>query len=520
MKSIKLLCAATIAGLLSTPCYSAANDSSGVYAIWANERNYDLDFVKGGQVVVHWKTLQTGPNAFDFTVLDDKLKSMKDHGVKTTIQIMGNNKPDFLFNKVPYYPDALSHQVKDAKGTLMYWHPYHLDQFKKLLQATADHVANSKFKSIITGIRMNYNRVGTEHGLNTTEAPALNKWIVPNGVSFVPTMTSTEYKTYKSQVEKVYFEEFAPLMTVLVREHKKYSSRVVNGLQAGKAGIYQTGSEMEPRFKADEESRYGPFLKYCRTGIAKYCYSEPWAASDGSRGGGVDQRWSTYAQHNYWRALIDLHTGVSAVAMYGEDLDRHGKTEYMKTFNFVNKYAGFHNLPKRSPGAWIAFREGEFLQGDYTFLMSRSSGDANFVGLDLRDDGKWALGDQNSRYAAWARKLSAGSTATVAADQEFVTSMSGQTKKVSVTYLDRGNGKMTVTAFGKSFTQNVGNSSDWKTATFTVTGGNNSNSVSVKAVDSDLTLHMVEINRQGGATATETELAPPSPPAAIQVDAS
>ena len=500
---------------LSMPCFSAANQTSGVYAIWTDEDNYDLDWVKGGQVFVHWRFIQNGHNDFDFSNLDKKLEEMYKHGIKTTIQIEGNAKPDFLFDKVPYYPKALSHQVKDSKGTLMYWHPYHIDQFKNLLIACANHLKNSKYKDIIMGIRLNYNRVGSEHSLSSSTAPALSEWVIPKGVTYTPWLNSSEHRTYKTVIEEVYFEHFGPLMTVLVREDDWYNDRIVSALKSGIAGVYQTGSEMEPRYRSDEEVRYGPFLKYCRTGIAKICYAEPWAASDGTRGGGTDPRWSSYAQHNYWRSLVDLHVGVSAVSYYGEDLERRNDPEYMQTFNFVNKYAGFHAKPYASPGAWIAFREGDFLKGDYTFLMSRTSGDGNFVGLDTRYDGKWALGEECSRYSAWARKLLKGNTVTVELDKDFNNSLSGKKKVINVTYLDRGNGSMSISAFGRNSQLDIGNSSSWKTVTFTTEADNNSANISITANGADLVLHMIEVTR--GQTTASTTNARPNPPGSIEI---
>jgi hypothetical protein len=498
----------------SAHCVAGATDDSGIYAIWTNAENYDLDFVKAGQVIVQWKWIQKGHNDYDFTSLDTRLQAMLDQGarvgrnIKTTIQINGNYKPDFLFDEIPYHPSKLKTQVKDEMGTLMYWHPYHIDQYSNLLAALAQHISTSNYKDIIVGIRLNYNRIGTEHSLSSSAMPPLSEWVIPQGMSTsdIPSINGTESRTYKSVIERTYLDNFAPLFTVLVRNSDSYSSQIIDAFYDGSAGVFQTGSEMEPRYRGDEEDRYGPFLAYCRTGIAQFCYAEPWAASDGTHGTATDERWSTYAQHHYWRLLIDLHGGVSAFAVYGEDLARHTNPEYMKSFDFVNKYAGFHAKPGQSPGAWIAFREGAFLKGDYNFLMSRVSDDTNFVGLDLRNDGAWALGDQSVRYSAWARRLSAGHTVTVAMDQEFVSSMSGQNKEVTITYLDRGNGSMDVSAFGRQFSLSVGNSHKWKTTVFSVNGGSDVANITVSAIGSDLTLHMVEVNRLQDVTPASPEI--------------
>ena len=55
---------------------------------------------------------------------------------------------------------------------------------------------------------------------------------------------------------------------------------------------------------------------------------------------------------NYWRCLMELHKGVSYVAVKGWAVRASRKNpEYRPAFEFVNRYAGFHAAPAESPVA-------------------------------------------------------------------------------------------------------------------------------------------------------------------------
>ena len=71
---------------------------------------------------------------YNFTRIDEMLADLESRGLLTTIQINGNRKPDWVFEKVPYVDERLSHQVASLRGTLMYWHETHRDAYCGMLR--------------------------------------------------------------------------------------------------------------------------------------------------------------------------------------------------------------------------------------------------------------------------------------------------------------------------------------------------------------------------------------------------
>ncbi|MCB1124269.1 MAG: beta-galactosidase, partial [Verrucomicrobiae bacterium] len=112
-----------------------AHPHHGLYAIWYSGQPevLDLPYIVGGQVVRQWADLAPAPGQFDFSPLDEELSRLHARGYPATIQINGNQKPAWSFSRVPYHPEHISHQVGDAPGTLMYWHPAHRQAYHALL---------------------------------------------------------------------------------------------------------------------------------------------------------------------------------------------------------------------------------------------------------------------------------------------------------------------------------------------------------------------------------------------------
>ncbi|MBC8872824.1 MAG: beta-galactosidase [Planctomycetes bacterium] len=122
----------------------------------------------GGQIVLQWRDVEPAEGRYDFSQIDRMLADLEGRGLSTTIQINGNRKPDWLFQKVPYVKERLSHQVASRQGTLMYWHDTHRDAYCVTLRALGDHLSRSTHRETILGLRMNFNAFGTEH----TSVPA------------------------------------------------------------------------------------------------------------------------------------------------------------------------------------------------------------------------------------------------------------------------------------------------------------------------------------------------------------
>jgi hypothetical protein len=263
---------------------------------------------------------------------------------------------------------------------------------------------------------------------------------------------------------------------------------------------------MEPRKGCS--GQYEQFLADCRTGKT-LAYAEPWASAWGDHGGKSDPRWCSPPQWNYWRLLCDLHCGVSFIACYANDLEvaRSGryragkdtvveaalfKDEFNAAFRFAARYAGYHASPQVSPGAWVAFREGDTLTGDYTFLMHRQPDHTREVKKS---------GPDAQRFGAWARLLPRDQTMQLVLDPAFAASLATQTAELRVTYLDRGTGSFDIQAASQTFHAQCSDSGRWKTITWELSrpvfGKTDSRAhISLRALGADLTLHMVEITRK------------------------
>jgi hypothetical protein len=210
---------------------------------------------------------------------------------------------------------------------------------------------------------------------------------------------------------------------------------------------------MEPQ--PSGEKQYRAFNDDCLTGKT-LAYAQPWASAWGHHGVKTAPRWCSPPQWNYWRLLCDLNCGVSFIAWYGNDLEvarsgryRYGKNstaeaanykdEFDAAFHFTATYAGYHASPQVAPGAWVAFREGDTLKGDYAFLMHRH--------LD-QSRGVKNAGPDGQRFGAWSRLLPRDQTMELELDDSFAASLATQAAELRVTYLDQGAGEFDVRAAG------------------------------------------------------------------------
>jgi hypothetical protein len=386
-------------------------------------------------------------------------------------------------------------QVNDSEGTLQYWHPTYRKAYLDLLAAYGQHLKKSPYRQAILGVRLNFNAVGTEHFDVPAEYQDPAKWITPRGVEPGPRWDRDQVDSYQKAVVRAFIANFRPEVRVFVRNNSlsrfRDDPKVMNLFETGQLGLFHTSSEMEPRGKGGE-NQYGTFLEFCRTGKT-LAYAEPWADGWGRHGGKTDPRWCPPHQFNYWRVLVDLNCGVSFIALYGADLAHADEPEFRAAFDFAHKYAGYHASPAVAPGAWVALREGDWLKGDYTFLMTR-----------LPDDESKPLtkaGPDDQRFGAWARVIPLGGRARFTIDPRFIASCRQQKLLARVVYLDDAKGKFAVEIGGNASPVAMKGSGRWQTAELPIDGarlaaGSQESQIELRP-KTDLTLHMVELCREG-----------------------
>lgn len=493
--------------------YQAAAPAAerGLYAIWAGNKPalLDLPFVHGGQAVVQWAWLEPAPGEYDWSRLDAILQALHERRSPGTVQVNGNLKPAWLYERVPSRPDKLSIQIGDDQGTLMYWHPNHRKAYTDFIAAYGRHIAESPYHDAVLGVRLNFNALGTEHMHLKPPDRDPAKWTFPPGVEPGPAYDASTVPTYQRAVVDAFVQAFRPHTRVFVRNNIEDDLRQTYATEFASGDLcwFHTSSELEPRY----EAQYRTFLDWCRSGKT-VAYAESWADAWGAHGI-RDPRWCSPPQWNWWRLLIDLHCGVSFIAVYGNDLQvaldgtTQGKNketkpsyqaEFTAAFEFAAKYAGYHASPTQSPGAWVAFRSEQEnvnyqkplkdLTGDYTFLAGRVLPDQT-VPLRL-------AGPDDQRFGAWAVKLPAGEQLTVRLDEQFAASLQGRPAAISVTWLDEGAGNLTIAGGGATQTVARGGSGRWQTATVPLESAafEAARAVTVTA-EADLTLHMIEVTR-------------------------
>ena len=501
-RSLRAVLLAALPMALAVPAGAGPPKHRGLYAIWyyGKPQVLELPFITGGQAIVQWADVHPAEGRYDFSKLVARLKPLHEAGMPATVQINGNVKPAWLFEKVPHHPDKLGHQVADKRGTLMYWHPVHEKAYLDFLQACAKFLKTSPYGGTVLGVRLNFNALGTEHLGIPKDKRALKQWIVPKGADPGQEWTLRLGQAYRAKVVRTFVQHFPPQIRVFVRNNidEALQTEFRKEFETGKLSWFHTSTEAEPRSQGTER-QYQTFLKYCRTGKT-LAYAECWASAWGHHGGKTDPRWCSPPQWNYWRLLADLHCGVSFIAAYGSDLDvalrgtyqgkdvSSYKDEFREAFQFAAKYAGYHASPEDSPGAWVAFREGNFLKGDYTFLARR-----------LPDRSKEArnVGPDDQRYGAWARVLPKGETMRVVLDDRFAKSLSQRKAVVQITVLDDGDGTLTVRASGRELSVPLKNTGRWRTAALSLQAAawepDRSGAHLTVAADRDVHLHMVEV---------------------------
>ncbi|MFZ5833140.1 MAG: beta-galactosidase [Planctomycetota bacterium] len=488
----------TCAFLLTLPLAATAAEPEphplrGLYSIWAKPEQQSLPFLRGGQLMLQWADVQPAADKYDFSTLDKALAMAAANDRPITVQINGNQHPEFLFRQVPYVSEKLSVQVRDQRGTLQYWHPTYREAYLKFLAAYGQHVKNSPHTKGLLGVRLNFNAVGTEHMTVPKQYIDPASWTQPPGVSPGPKWTREVANEYKEAVIDAFVANLTPEVLVFVRnnavEELERNPKWQAMLDEGRLGLFHTSSEIEPH-SVGTERQYLAFLKYCRPGKT-LAYAESWADAWGRHGGGPDPRWCHPAQYNYWRLLVDLNCGVSFIAVYGNDLKHSNEPEFRAAFDFARKYAGYHASPSAAPGAWIALREGDYLKGDYTFLMDRLPGDESKA-VKL-------AGPEDQRYGAWARVVPAGGRMRLKLNETLAARLANEPAVLRVVYLDADRGKLDLQVGKQKFGLTLSGTGRWQLAELPIppdAAGAEAAMIELRP-ETDLTLHMIEVDLSG-----------------------
>jgi hypothetical protein len=234
----------------STEREATSGEGAGLYAVWAGARRelLDLPYVQGGQIVVQWADMESAQGVFDFTALDAQLRWMAASGHRATLQVNGNRKPAYLFQIVPHHPGQLGPQINDPMGTLMYWHPNHIQAYQALLKALSDHLQASPHAQAILGLRLNDNALGTEQLIVPARMRPLEQWVVPPGISQGPPWSERQAIAYRNTIVSTHLALFPGMRLFLRTDTDLALIESHHGAREGDSiGWFHTASEMEPR---------------------------------------------------------------------------------------------------------------------------------------------------------------------------------------------------------------------------------------------------------------------------------
>ena len=494
----------------------APHPDRGVYAIWyqnGREKFLDLPYIKGGQIYCQWAQVEPKEGQYDWSIMDKQLKLLHDRNMKGTWQINGNLKPDWMFEKIPYFPKRLG-QVENKQGTLMYWHPDFIAAYKRFLRAQADYIRQSPYRDAVLAVRMNFAAIGNEVLNGGPTGSDISKWVVPpgahrEGMRVWQDGISTDYER---MIGEEYVKIFLPDIFIFVRAHMDQAARqpFMKYFENGQMGWFHTGAQpIEPHTGTSAgwwQNVYQSFADYVRSGKT-LGYSEPIYNNVVTR---ARTPRAYGAAANYWRLLVDLSYGIDFIACYGDDLSvaydgtldakdfKNIQGEFRAAQEFTAKYAGYFHSPSLSPGAWVALRQ---IDRPANTKWTCITDDANFLMQRLPDQSKGVtkVGPPDQRFSGWARLLPKGETMRFHVDDRFVQSIAGKPAVLNVTYLDNADGQFTAKLGGKEYPVEMKKTGRWQTATIVLPQAQlekdaDGAQITISAPQ-DVTLEMVELAR-------------------------
>ncbi len=336
-----------------------------------------------GQFSISWKELEAEKGQYDFTEVDAQLEKLGAAGMLATVKILTDRHPAYILEEVPALTGDSMSRERDLTGqdpVPVYWLETYRDRYARLVTALIGHLRNSPAGSIVLAI-------------------------VPDlGLA----LNDTEHLSE-------------------AMEHLEWIHRFHRWVAGDVRWDFQEKAGPQPAEGAGERIAKA-FMKQCRTGEA-YGYVNA---------GRPDRTDPDLPRFIYWSALNNLYGGASFMVLPAGCMHQAGSDEGI---SFFNKYAGYRAHPELSPGVWIAFRGGDTMEGDYSFLMERNKAvESNAV--ENAGDGIYGL---------WARRIDSAKTLRLKINQEFVESLDPQIRiGIRIWYLDDNRSVFRIHAFGGS----------------------------------------------------------------------
>jgi hypothetical protein len=447
--------------------------------------------VIGGQIVFDWSQIEPQKGVFCWNNprvgntgcgtsksnaqngLDAQLAYFQQIGKEATVQVNSTMKPTWIYAKGSGVERCGTYRAVAGAGwntfdIPMYWTLSHALNAKyftvmsTMLTSFANAIGTSPNRSVVSGVRVSPNLVGTEFRfaagrgitLSTPHCSAQSAWNVP--------LSATAY----AYVMKMNYSvlEVAGIRPIL--RQGAFTNLGVSNLDPTQYLAASSGT-VQPWYFATssnpdaiKESK-DPFdYAWARAGKG-VAYDEAVWSSD---------TFENPVSWNYWNVLMNLDRGTTYIAMFGKDVALAStNSEYAAAYDFADMYAGY-NTPtgaSSSPGAWIALapQPGEIASaptrsltdGNLAMFMSEDPNDGSVERDSLgvlshkcRYDaatnvcaGVDMIGSPAQRYGRWARSTGGAVHPSIllSLDPAFKSSLDpNATVDVYVTYLDCGDG--------------------------------------------------------------------------------
>ncbi len=468
---------------------TAADPPPGIYQVWGNISDVaSLPYVTGGQVMVQWKDVETARGRFDWSSLGSQLAAYQKIGKPATVQVNADTKPAWLWNYIAYCGTTQGQQIPQ------YWDPLYLTIQNEMISSLASYLKGSGYAGTVALVRGNANAIGTELTL-VPSGYSCRK--ATNGHIYSVAWSKTLMFAYYQDVMGLYRTNLAPSIHYALRAQTFTTSTApLAWLGTNDAWLMGTGSNIDPNPTRDIFD----------------ALSEDWA-----RPAKTEAYWEPF-QHtnvsnvvswNYWRLLLELQKGVSYIAVYGSDIRNGSNPEFRAAFDFADRYAGDNASPARSPGAWVALKQGSGrMAGNFGWFMTQVDPEGTSTPVDS-NNGSNMIGPATQRYGRFARRIDSGTTRDMMEfrlDPAFKATLGTSSCDVGVTYYDHGTAQFRIrwgTGASDGATVTKTATDRWKRfdaqvpcSTFTA-GLTNTSDITVAAINNSSTFHMVQVTVVG-----------------------
>jgi hypothetical protein len=154
--------------------------------------------------------------------------------------------------------------------------------------------------------------------------------------------------------------------------------------------------------------------------------------------------------------------------------------EYDSSLAFTNKYAGYYNMPKETPGAWIIFCKNRVVENNMGYFITLTNPqDVTYIeDFNLK-----------AKEGAFAMKINSGGSINLTIDNAFYETVKNQNVQVSITYYSQPG--ISFQLIGQSIVTGD-NSNSYKTVNYIIPA---TQTLDIKAIIGNPVIHKIEIEK-------------------------